>query len=319
MSTGGGSKRKRASNTPVEHHADNASRTVDDAHARNEDEGGDVVAEDDLCPVCQLLLFRPVTTKCKHTLCESCMAHWADVSITSQMTIVSLDDIPTSMPANSVEARCPMCRTSTTASLNPSLAETLRSRYPSTYANRQVEESIPSDEDTTIETLTLYIGNTHRLKPPENPEDTTSNKHEWTFFVRPSRTDIIEEVQIFLHPTFRPPRVIRSLPPYEIRRLGWGYFTITAHVILKAGYSWVSEDAERAPDGAEKGMLPLNWTLDFDGDGRQGRCRLKVRSESWVDEEDGEEEVARERARMRRQYERDGNWMPPDGWEGLVS
>ena len=270
------------------------------------------MVEDDLCPICQLLLFRPVTTSCNHTLCESCMAHWADVSVISQMTIVSLDDIPTSMAANAVEARCPMCRTPTTASLNPNLEESLRSRYPSTYASRQAEEAIPSAEETTIETLTLYIGNTHRLKPPSDPDDTTSNIHEWTFFVRPSRTDIIEEVQIFLHPTFRPPRVIRSLPPYEIHRLGWGYFILTAHVILKAGYSWVSEDAERAPDGAEKGMLPLNWTLDFDGMGRQGRCRLKVMSESWVDESEGEEEVERERQRIRRAYERDGNWIPPD-------
>ena len=32
------------------------------------------VDEDDLCPVCQLLLLKPVTTTCNHTLCESCTA-----------------------------------------------------------------------------------------------------------------------------------------------------------------------------------------------------------------------------------------------------
>jgi hypothetical protein len=116
------------------------------------------------------------------------------------------------------------------------------------------------------------------------------NIHDWTFFVRPSRTDVIAEVQIFLHPTFRPPQVIRSLPPYEIRLLGWGYFTVTAHVILKAGYGWVSDDAQDAPGGAAKGLLPLNWTLDFTGDGSQGKCRLKVRSEGvMTPNEDGQE------------------------------
>jgi len=31
-----------------------------------------------------------------------------------------------------------------------------------------------------------------------------------------------------------------------------------------------------------------------------------------VDESEGEEEVERERQRIRRAYERDGNWVPPD-------
>ena len=235
------------------------------------------------------------------------MEHWADVSVTSQMTIVSLDDVATPFAANAIEARCPMCRTPTTATLNPSLEGMIRSRYPSTYSERQAEETRPTD-DALIETLTLYIGNEHHLISPDDPEP--SNVHLWTFFVRPSRTDVFEEVQILLHPTFRPPRVIRSLPPYEIRRLGWGFFTVTAHVILKAGYSWVSDEAERAPDGAEKGLLPLNWTLSFEGAGCQGRCRLKMRSETVVDRNQGEQEVERERRRMRRAYERDGNWMP---------
>jgi hypothetical protein len=235
------------------------------------------------------------------------MEHWADVSVTSQMTIVGLDDVATPIAANSIEARCPMCRTPTTARLNSRFEETLRSRYPSTYSTRQVEETRSMD-DALIETVTLYIGNAHRLKASDDPE--SSNIHDWSFFVRPSRTDVIEEVQIFLHPTFRPSRVIRSLPPYEIRRLGWGFFTITAHVILKAGYSWISEEAERAPDGAEKGMLPLNWTLDFVGGGSQGRCRLKIRSETLVNQNEGEQEAERERMRMRRAYERDGNWIP---------
>lgn len=52
-------------------------------------------------------------------------------------------------------------------------------------------------------------------------------------------------------------------------------------MVLKPGYSWLSEDAEDAPNGVPKGLLPLDWTLDFNGDGSQGRCRLKVKSEEW--------------------------------------
>ena len=117
------------------------------------------------------------------------MEHWADVSMTSQMPIFSLDDVATPIAANAIEAQCPMCRTSTTAKLNSGLEGTLRSRYPSTYSSRQVEETLSTDE-ALIETVTLYIGNTHRLKASDNSE--SSNIHEWSFFVRPSRTDFME-------------------------------------------------------------------------------------------------------------------------------
>lgn len=99
------------------------------------------------------------------------------------------------------------------------------------------------------------------------------------------------------HPTFRPNHVVRKQPPYEIRRIGWGYFTIVAYVILKRGYSWVSEDAETAPNGNPKSLLPLEWTLDFSGyggRGSMGRCRLKIHAErmgrepeEWEDAEEG--------------------------------
>ena len=67
-------------------------------------------------------------------------------------------------------------------------------------------------------------------------------------------------------------------------------------MILKPGYSWVSEDAEAAPDGAAKGMLSLDWTLDFEGyggKGSMGRWRLKVRNEvemGWEDTDMGIDE-----------------------------
>lgn len=156
------------------------------------------IEEDDLCPICQLLLYRPVKTHCNHALCESCMAHWADVSVTSQMPIVDVDEEPADFNAVSgVEARCPMCRTLTSASLDSPRAEQLATKYPRAWQNRHVEEQADRGKGTSggeIQTITVYIGNRHVLT--QDAED--DNVHEWTFFVKPSRTDIVEEVQIFL-------------------------------------------------------------------------------------------------------------------------
>lgn len=178
------------------------------AHASEDEEG---VHDEDLCPVCHQLLYRPVTTKCNHTLCESCMAHWADVSVTSSgMTIVSLDEEPSTFNANDIEARCPMCRTLTTASLNPDMIARFEAQYPKLYREREAEEESSSTDGpvVTIETLTLYIGNKHQIIESE-----TANMHEWTFFVKPSRTDIIKEVRILLvgHLTFLVPQAAAAI------------------------------------------------------------------------------------------------------------
>ncbi|TKA74242.1 hypothetical protein B0A55_05695 [Friedmanniomyces simplex] len=270
------------------------------------------IDEDDLCPVCQLLLFVPVITGCRHVLCKSCMATWADVSLATSMRIVSVDEKPRDFDsATGLEAKCPLCRTQTSASLDAERSELLQSKYPRTYSERQAEETEGEAGGESIQTITLNIGNRHALV---TPTDGSANMHDWTFFVKPSRTDIIEEVQILLHPTFRPSHIIRSRPPYEIRRLGWGYFTITAAVILRAGYSWVSSDAEPSLEGVQNGMLRLEWGLDFarfGGKGAMGRCRLKVRSDrEWVETRDLEDE--REVGRMVRQYQQDGRYEPPD-------
>jgi hypothetical protein len=61
-------------------------------------------------------------------------------------------------------------------------------------------------------------------------------------------------------------------PPYEVRRLGWGTFTLEAEVVLKEPYSWVLDNT-----GTRQAGLELTWTLSFEGDGRQGRVRAKVK------------------------------------------
>jgi len=224
------------------------------------------------------------------------------------MTGVGLDDDAAILLPNEIEATCPMCRASTTASFDGSRASKLQSQYPETYQLRETEEQAVNEDGSAIsvETLTLYIGNTHKRVRTEDSE--SPNKHEWKFFIRTSRNDLIEEVQIFLHQTFRNPRIIQQFPPFEVRRVGWGTFMVYANVILKVGYSWVSSEADDAPDGGEKGLLPLQWELSFNGDGCQGRCRLKVRKEK----EGAEAEFAAQREEVRRlwnqQRERDPDY-----------
>lgn len=246
----------------------------------------EAVDEDDLCPMCRLLLLDPVKTTCNHIFCRTCMATWAQTSLETPMVRVDVDEEPVAFdPVSELEARCPMCRTMTSASEDAHRAEELKSKYPRTWAEREAEEEGSQGEEPIdpIQTITVYIGNRHTLVQPDVDDgDLPQNQHEWTFFVKPSRTDIIEEVQIFLHSTFRPHTIVRQRRPYELKRIGWGVFTIEVSVILKAGYSWVSEQARDTPDGASKGALPLQWLLDFEGfqgRGSMAGLRLKVRSD----------------------------------------
>jgi hypothetical protein len=181
-------------------------KAITNAESEGEEEE-EVIDHDDLCPICQLLLYRPVRTRCNHRLCESCMAQWADVSITNQMTTVDLDDEEhaISFLPHEIETKCPMCRTLTTAVFDPEVESRLKELYPSSYQIRKDEQDRSQGDDgdgdpaSSIETLTVYIGNEHELIRAENE---SNNRHSWKFFVRPSRTDVIEEVQVFLVGSF---------------------------------------------------------------------------------------------------------------------
>ncbi|KAF2472789.1 uncharacterized protein BDR25DRAFT_219293 [Lindgomyces ingoldianus] len=243
----------------------------------------ETVAHDDICPICHLLLYEPVRTQCNHVLCAACMTQWAESSATTHITPSNLDlDLtdfdPNYDPASdlsTLEANCPMCRTSTAASLDAELKQTLEARYPVTYAERRTEEEAARGDQSGgngIEGMTILIGNRHRLIRTSRAD--AANKHDWTFFVRFSRPELIQEVSVDLHPTFRPPRLVLTQPPFEIRRLGWGWFTIEARILLKEPYSWITHGADQR---ARTQMLMLEWTLDFEGDGQQARVRARIK------------------------------------------
>lgn len=130
------------------------------------------------------------------------MAQWADVSSTTNIEHSSLDvDLadfdPNYDPTYDLEADCPMCRTHTIASPDDALAQELERKYPEAYAERQVEEEVERGSrvgQNGVEGMMILIGNKHKLV--ENTED--ANQHDWTFFVRTSRPELVKEVRIHL-------------------------------------------------------------------------------------------------------------------------
>jgi hypothetical protein len=130
------------------------------------------------------------------------MAQWADASSTnriehSSMDVNLADFDPKYDPTYDLEADCPMCRTRTAAAPDKTLARRLERTYPATYAQRRVEEEIDRGVrvgQQGVEGVMILIGNKHR--DVRGADD--ANEHDWTFFVRTSRPDLVEEVRINL-------------------------------------------------------------------------------------------------------------------------
>ena len=136
------------------------------------------------------------------------MEHWADISA-SGMVIMDLDETALSPNHQSptgvnkytsptdvfLEARCPMCRMQTNAEPDIQYGKKLATAYPQTWASRAAEQIESGNGELTCpaQNLTVYIGNRHAMVSKMDRLE-----HEWTFFVRPSRTDVIEEIQIQL-------------------------------------------------------------------------------------------------------------------------
>lgn len=100
-------------------------------------------------------------------------------------------------PSYDLEANCPMCRTHTNASPDKTLARQLEKKYPATYAERRVEEEVDRGSRVGqggVEGVMILIGNKHKLV--RGAQD--ANQHDWTFFVRTSRPDLVKEVRIEL-------------------------------------------------------------------------------------------------------------------------
>jgi hypothetical protein len=134
------------------------------------------------------------------------MAQWADASTTTSIEVSSADVElenfdPNYDPTYDLVANCPMCRTHTTAAPDEALARLLETKYPITYAERRKEEEIERGSmigSGGVEGVMILIGNKHKLE--SGAED--DNQHDWTFFVRTSRPDLIKHVRIYLVSAF---------------------------------------------------------------------------------------------------------------------
>jgi hypothetical protein len=125
------------------------------------------------------------------------------------------------------------------------------------------------------DSMTLLLGNTHHLV---GPRPGTQNRHLWSFYLKASGGQIIEEVVVNLvrtriqpsqsalliaclktkHPTFNPQVITLKQDPFRVTRSGWGYFVIFIKVKLKAGFIWQKTNSS---------ALELEWELDLRGMG----------------------------------------------------
>jgi hypothetical protein len=167
------------------------------------------------CPVCTELIYKPVTTPCGHTFCEACLGK-----------------------ALAYKPQCPMCRDACTLScsqfkINVLLAAIIEHSFGEAYKKRgpEMEKQMELLRQAKKK---LIIGNTHELV-----QSASHNRHKWRFFCTVLNLDerlgaapaipgsfYIQKVEVFLHPTFQPNRVVLTEQPFEFTRIGWGEFTI---------------------------------------------------------------------------------------------
>ena len=80
--------------------------------------------------------------------------------------------------------------------------------------------------------LKIAYGNTHKLvsKPKKSRTSDNENRHKWVCFAKildDSLTNkYISKVKFGLHPSFGATEVEVKSSPFELKKIGWGYFTI---------------------------------------------------------------------------------------------
>lgn len=188
------------------------------------------------CAICLDLFCEPLRLTCSHTFCRACLVQ-------------------------AVHRRCPLCRTEWVADFDPSSAvvdEAIRSMAqrirPAEYAERLAEALAMA---AMARRILFKLGNRHSLvlNPKLSKHGQNVNRHCWTMFVElvsdsmfPGRStqDFISSVHYKLAPYYtawpstdrhsvcvgKNPEV-RSAP-FEVTRIGWGYFTVTVTITFHA-------------------------------------------------------------------------------------
>jgi len=253
----------------------------------------EITDEDDDCVICYQTMYRPATTECGHSACQSCMLHWA---MTAMEVCNDEVQLPSDFGVDGIRFTCPTCRTYTIAFFDKIRDKELQTRHPQEYASRALEEttSISSDGEFATQNMILLLGNSHRkVEPSISPYSGRTRTHEWTFFIQSSYQDIIEQIQVILHPSFRQDRLVTLREvPFSTTHLGWGYFTVYAGIRLKEGWEWVDEPMAVDLDKTrKKAILPVEWLLDFRGNGSRKTQVIKFkRTEPELEEADSNPE-----------------------------
>eukprot|EP00927_Polykrikos_kofoidii_P019772 TRINITY_DN19267_c0_g1_i1.p1 TRINITY_DN19267_c0_g1~~TRINITY_DN19267_c0_g1_i1.p1 ORF type:complete len:387 (-),score=49.96 TRINITY_DN19267_c0_g1_i1:248-1300(-) len=217
--------------------------------------------EDLDCAVCLEILCEPLRLACSHTFCRACCR-----SIFGSLR---------------AQRHCPLCRAVVSASFNPDTADAdvpldsmVRALRGQDLARRMSEIQAAASRS-----VRMVFGNRHELvanpKPSKNGK---LNKHRWTAFVELESlgqstdvemltSELIASVCFKIAPYYtawpssdkRSVRVgknpeVRSAP-FEVRRVGWGYFPVK---IVVRWQEWLG-----LPE------MTVEHELCFDGDGRR--------------------------------------------------
>lgn len=239
--------------------------------------------DDDICPICRQLLYRPaISNACGHAACHSCLLTWIAASKPESQPLDSSIRISSEPDVDGISIACPVCRTETTIAPDGARSSRLESTYPVLYQERAIQDT------ETEQLMIIQLGNTHKNVPPSiSPYSGMTRTHHWTFFLKSSHTDLIDSVDLILHETFRDHRFITLRePPFTKSSLGWGYFRFTAFITLRDGWEWVSPDAINSTSRTRgrKDRLPVEWTLDFAGNGGQSLAPAPIRKTDTTDE-----------------------------------
>ncbi|KAK8070543.1 hypothetical protein PG997_010746 [Apiospora hydei] len=259
----------------------------------------EAIHKDDLCTLCEQLLYDPIVTTCQHLFCKSCMEEHALGSLPDPAILFDVDTIPANNLQianllNVLVARCPVCHTKSGPGVTPSPEKCteLRTKYPIAYAEREAKAAHAepgSGGDGGVQTITVCIGNSHQAVPIPQGSSETKREHKWAIFAKSSSDDVIAYVRFSIPGMgFYPAHA----PPFRVAGSGSNTFSAKVTVVLKAGYIWDSEHAEDTTGGGYKRAVIAQWDMDFGsygGKGSMGLWRLKFKPGTRESEEASQE------------------------------
>jgi len=206
-----------------------------------------------ICPICQRIFSEPIRTPCGHAYCRNCIIK----------------------AIQRVKPSCPLCREDLSewypeyAFVDDKLVQELELYFPDQVETRALEDLEEKKAEQYKTQIILSVGNDHETLPQPRGH----NQHKWTFFVRSDQTavfnKIVAKIVVDLHPTFFPPSLTLTTPPYEFHRIGWGIFQLRIHIYFKPQYG--------------KDPIDLTHTLSFNNGGASTTYSLELDSRKLGD------------------------------------